>query len=312
MENAVKLGCFVPQLGEIASPESMKKAAQHAEKLGYNSLWVTERLLFPVNPRNPYGAAPDGKLPAEYSRVFDPVGTLTYVAAVTEKIRLGTSVLDMPFYNPVMLGRQLTSLDVLSNGRLNVGLGQGWSDDEYEASGAATKQKGARASEFLEVLHVLWKDTPAQYDGKFFKLAASRFDLNPVQKPHPPIYLAAFSPGALNRTARLADGWMPVALPPAAVAAMWTQIKQMAEQAGRNPSDLRLLYRGNVNLTEKPLGEGRWPFSGSKDEIAQDMAAIRELGTHELVMDVSFSPNVKSPDAFIETNEILFELATKN
>jgi probable F420-dependent oxidoreductase len=305
----VKLGCFIPQIGPGATPEGMVKAAQRAEELGFDSVWVTERLLFPVSPRNPYVAEPDGKLPDVYKRVFDPIEALTWVAAHTKTIRIGTSVLDIPFYNPIVLGRTLTSLDVLSGGRLTVGLGLGWSEDEYEATGAHIKHRGVRADEFLQVLHTMWKDNPAEFKGRFFTLPKSYFDLRPAQKPHPPIYLAAYAPAAMKRVAQFADGWMPVGLPVPAITQMWGGIREMARQAGRKPEELKLSVRGNLHLTGKPAGDGRWPFHGSRDEINQDVAAVRELGADELVLDVTFSPGVKTADDFVKANELVRELA---
>jgi probable F420-dependent oxidoreductase len=304
----MQLGCFIPQMGVGATPEGMVKAAQSAEKLGFDSVWVTERLLFPVNPRNPYVAEPDGKLPDAYKRVFDPIQALTWVAAHTKKIRVGTSVLDIPFYNPIVLGRTLTSLDVLSGGRLTVGLGLGWSEDEYEATAAHAKHRGVRADEFLQVLHAMWKDNPAEFSGKFFTLPRSYFDLRPAQKPHPPIYLAAYAPAAMKRVAQYADGWMPVGLPMPAINQMWAGIQQMAKEAGRKPGELKLSVRGNLHLTDKPAGEGRWPFHGNRDEIKQDVAAVRGLGADELVLDVTFSPGVKTADDFLKANEQAREL----
>jgi probable F420-dependent oxidoreductase len=304
----VKIGCFIPQMGEYASPDAIVSAAQHAEKLGYDSVWVTERLLFPVEPKNPYVAEPDGKLPEVYRRVFDPLETLTWAAAHTKKVRLGTSVLDMPFYNPVVLGRRLTSLDVLSGGRLRVGLGLGWSDDELEAVGTTHHQRGAKADEFLGVLHALWKDNPAAFNGRFYTLPKSYVDLKPVQKPHPPIYMAAYAPQSLSRVARLADAYHPVGVPFDALRGMWGSIQTMAKEHGRGPSDIKLSIRGNLHLTAGPAGEGRWPFHGSKDEIKQDIAAARDLNPDELVIDATFSPSVKSAKDFEKTNEMLREL----
>ena len=217
-------------------------------------------------------------------------------------------MLDTPFYNPVVLGRQLTSLDVLSGGRLTVGLGLGWSDDEFEAAGTTHHKRGAKADEFLGVLYAMWKDNPAAFAGRFYTLPKSFIDLKPAQKPHPPVYLAAFSPEALSRVARLADGWHPVALPFAAIRSMWDSIQTMAKEHGRNPNDLKLSIRGNLHLTDSAAGDGRWPFYGNKDEIKQDIAAARELNADELVIDVTFSPGVKSAKDFEKTNELVREL----
>ena len=148
----MKIGVAVPNIGPVATPEAVKTVAQKAEALGYNSLWTVERLLWPVNPKLPYPVTPDGSLPEEYKYTLDPLDTLTYAAAFTSKIRLGTSVLDMPYYNPVTLARRLSTIDILSKGRLNVGLGLGWSPDEMEATGADMKVRGARADEFIQVM----------------------------------------------------------------------------------------------------------------------------------------------------------------
>ena len=169
----MKIGVSVPNIGPVATPEAVKTVAQKAEALGYNSLWTVERLLWPVNPKLPYPVTPDGSLPEEYKYTLDPLDTLTFAAAHTSTIKLGTSVLDMPYYNPVMLARRLSTIDVLSKGRLRVGLGLGWSPDEMEATGADMKVRGARADEFIQVLKAIWTTDPAEYHGKFFSLPKS-------------------------------------------------------------------------------------------------------------------------------------------
>ena len=306
----MKLGINIPQVGEAAGGEAMVKVARHAESLGFETVWVTERVLWPLKPRTPYGATPDGSLPEGYKIVFDPIEALTWVAAQTSRIRLGTSVLDIPFYNPVMLARRLTALDVLSNGRLTLGLGLGWSEDEYEATGAATKAKGKRADEFLEVLHAVWKDDPVEYHGQYYNVAKSVVNPKPVQKPHPPVYLAAFSPGAFSRVARLADGWNPVGMPVDAMRGMWEGIKAMAKQAGRNPDEMSMIVRCNLYLLDEPApAEGRWMFTGSRDQIREDIRAVSELQPREIFFDPTFSPGVKSADDFIRVMEQMRELA---
>ena len=159
----MKIGVAVPNIGPVATPEAVKTVAQKAEALGYNSLWTVERLLWPVNPKAPYPVTPDGSLPEEYKYTLDPLDTLTFAAAHTSKIRLGTSVLDMPYYNPVTLARRLSTIDILSKGRLNVGLGLGWSPDEMEATGADMKVRGARADEFIQVMKTIWTTDPAEF-----------------------------------------------------------------------------------------------------------------------------------------------------
>jgi len=144
--------------------------AQNAEKEGFDSLWVFERLLWPINPQTPYPGTPDGSLPIESQNVFDPLETLTYVAAHTYKITLGTSVIDMLFHNPVILARRLATLDVLSEGRTICGLGIGWSKDEYQVSNIPFKERGKRADEFIQTLKRIWTDDVAEFKGKFYNI----------------------------------------------------------------------------------------------------------------------------------------------
>jgi len=286
----MKIGVSVPNIGPVATPEAVKTVAQKAEALGYNSLWTVERLLWPVNPKQPYPVTPDGSLPEEYKYTLDPLDTLTFAAAHTSKIRLGTSVLDMPYYNPVTLARRLSTLDILSKGRLNVGLGLGWSPDEMEATGADMKVRGARADEFIQVLKTIWTTDPAEYHGKFFSLAKSYINAKPVQKPHPPIYIAAFAPAALKRVATMADGWNPTGLPLEAMAQMFGAIKQMAEAAGRDPAELKMIVRGNLVETPKAVEGNRAIFVGSLDQIREDIAACEKIGADEVFLELGFTP----------------------
>ena len=206
----MRLGFNIPQIGPAATPEAMVKVAQRAEELGYDSLWVTERLLYPIEPQSSYRVTHDGSLPEAYKIVLDPLESLTYVAGFTSRIALGTSVLVMPYYNPVTLARRLTTLDVLSGGRLRVGIGQGWSKDEFDATGASMKGRGRRADEFISVLKAIWTTDPVELHGEFFRVPRSNILPKPVQKPHLPVYLAAYSPSGLKRVATMADGWLPL------------------------------------------------------------------------------------------------------
>src|SRR5213594_214493 len=176
----MRVGFCLPQIGPIAGPDAITRVAQHAEKLGFHSVWVLDRLLYPLNPRVPYPVG-DGILPSKYKRVLDPVETLTFVAARTDRIALGTSVLNLPWYNPVVLARRLATLDVLSGGRLRVGLGQAWSADELEAVGADPKARAERADEFVQVLKTLWGPDPVEFQGRHFRVVRSIVGLKPVQ-----------------------------------------------------------------------------------------------------------------------------------
>lgn len=295
----MKLGFAVPNIGPIATAEAIKTVAQHAEKLGYYSLWTVERLLWPVNPKTQYPATPDGSLPEEYKHSLDPLDTLTFAAAHTSTIKLGTSVLDIPYYNPVLLARRLSTIDYLSNGRLRVGMGVGWSQDEMDAAGADMKVRGARADEFLKVLKTIWTTDPAEHHGKFFHLPKSHIGPKPVQKPHPPIYLAAYTPAAMKRVATLADGWNPAGVPIEGMAQMFGAIKQMAEQAGRNPKELKMIVRANLAITPKPMGQDRFVFVGSVEQIKEDLAACEKIGADEVFLEPAFAAGRASISAWL-------------
>jgi len=286
----MKIGVSVPNIGPVATPEAVKIVAQKAEALGYNSLWTVERVLWPVAPKAPYPVTPDGSLPEQYKYNLDPLDALTFAAAVTSKIRLGTSVLDIPYYNPILLARRLSTIDVLSKGRLNVGLGLGWSPDEMEAAGADMKVRGARADEFIQVLKTIWTTDPAEFHGKFFSLPKSHIGPKPVQKPHPPIYIAAFAPAALKRVATMANGWNPTGVPIAGMEHMFAAIRQMAKEAGRDPSELKMIVRANLYITDKPIGKDRGLFAGSTEQVREDLAACEKIGADEVFYELGFTP----------------------
>jgi probable F420-dependent oxidoreductase len=304
----MRLGFNIPQIGPAAGPEAIIRVAKRAEELGYDSVWVTERLLYPIKPQTPYPVTADGSLPEVFKTILDPLESLTYVAAHTSRIALGTSVLDMPYYNPVMLARRLTTLDVLSGGRLRVGFGQGWSKDEFDAAGASMKGRSRRADEFIGVLKAIWTTDPVEFHGEYYHVPKSVILPKPVQKPHPPIYLAAYTPGALKRTASLADGWNPAGVPLDGMRQMLDGLKGMAQQAGRDPGELKVVVRANLVVTERPLGDQRFIFTGSPDEIKADIAATREFGAAELFFDPTFSPDGHSVDGFLSRMAKIREL----
>jgi probable F420-dependent oxidoreductase len=242
-------------------------------------------------------------LPDVYRRVFDPLETLSFAAAHTRRIALGTSVLDMPFYNPVVLARQLTALDIFSGGRLRVGFGQGWSKDEYDATGVSTRGRGRRADEFLQVLTAIWTTDPVEFRGRYFNVPKSTIQPKPIQMPHPPIYLAAYAPSALKRAATLANGWNPTGIPVDGLRQMITNLRDMAKAAGKDPAAVEVVVRANLSITPQPLGQGRGMFSGTWEEIKQDAESVRSLDVNELIVDPTFSAGVQSEAEFITIME---------
>ena len=288
----MKVGLVLPHLSTEATKESIEKIAVGAENEGFDSLWVAERLLWPINPQTPYPATKDGSLPTFYQRVFDPLETLTFVAGKTERIALGTSVIDMLFHNPVVLAKRFATLDVLSDGRAICGLGIGWSKDEYQASNIPFKDRGRRADEFVQALKKIWQDDIVEFHGQFYSIPSSKIGPKPVQKPSIPIYFGGYVPNAFARIARYGDGWLAShAGPMDFLEKSIASLNEQAVRINRNPKEFR-----NIVLTfpqpvtnSSPSSEGsngsqsRFPLSGTIDQIGQDIKAIKALGFEQIV-----------------------------
>lgn len=265
----------------------MVHVARRAEQIGYHSLWAFQRLLVPA----------DLGWSEVYHSVQEPVTTLAFLAAHTERIRLGVAVLNLPFLPPVQLAKQMATLDILSAGRLDVGLGLGWSDEEYLATGASKHRRGPRAEEFIAVLRTLWQDDVAEHAGEFYQVPRTRMEPKPVQRPHPPILLGGHSPMALRRAGRLADGWVSGSQADlVGIGEAVATVKAAASAAGRDPETLRFVCRGAVRVRPAGLAD-RQPLTGTLDQIRGDFDDLAAAGITELFVDLNFDPEIGSPGA---------------
>lgn len=199
---------LLPSAGQQATRENLVQAAKQAEEERFDSVWVWERLISPLKPQTPYPLTPDGSYPIEFQSLLEPLEALTFVAANTNKISLGTSIIDMLFHNPVVLARRFATLDILSEGRAIAGLGIGWSRDEYQISNISMENRGKRADEYIQLLKKIWTDDVVEFKGEFYNIPASKIGPKPLQVPHLPIYMGAFSPNAFGRVVKYADGWI--------------------------------------------------------------------------------------------------------
>jgi probable F420-dependent oxidoreductase len=290
----MKIGITLPQFGPDATRENILKIALDAEKERFDSIWVGERILWPLKPQTPYPGTPDGSLPTYHQNVLDPLETLTYLAANTKKIALGTHVIDMLFHNPVVLARRFATLDVLSEGRVICGLGIGWSKDEYQASNIPFEHKGDRADEFIQLLKRIWTDDVVEFKGEFYNIPASKIGPKPIQKPHIPIYLGGFVAKTFRRITKYADGWLPALFGPLEFVESGIQsLKEQAIKDSRNPDQIK-----TVALTFPQVSEGksnsdmamqqqqqpqRFPFTGTIEEIGKDIKRIKEMGVEHIV-----------------------------
>ena len=283
----MQLGFAVPVSGSWATPANGSEMARRAEELGYASLWTFQRLLSPLD-----GDAPI--LDPQYRRVHDPLATLAYLAAQTTTARLGVAVVNMPYYAPILLAKLLTTIDHLSDGRLDAGLGIGWSPHEFEAVGAPLGERGARAEDFVRCLQAIWTDEVVEYEGKFYRVPRARVDPKPVQKPHPPILFGGTAEPALRRAGRLADGWISSSREDLSrIDGSVDIVRRAAADAGRDPEKLRFICRGVVKVR---AGE-RAPLVGSLDDIRADLADLAAKGITETFIDLNFDPQIGSPDA---------------
>lgn len=282
----MELGLAFAQLGPFANPDSVRAMATEAERRGYTSLWVIDRLLDPVEPRTSYPATVDGSLPPEQKIALDPLVTLATAAAFTTEIRIGTNVLVVPWYRPVLLARSLASLDVLSGGRLDIGLGVGWSADEFAALGVPQRGLAARQEQLLDVLDAVWGSEIVSYDDGDVRIAPAGIRPKPVQRPRPPVLLAAYTTTGLERAGRRTDGWTPSGLSLADTAAMWSVVTAAAVDAGRDPSTLSLVVRANIHHKDRPAGPGRPTYHGSVEQIADDVRGAFALGARQVILDL--------------------------
>lgn len=295
----MKIGLVLPQAGQQATRENVIQMAKNAESEGFDSLWVFERLLWPINPQTPYVATPDGSLPIEYQIMLDPLETLTYVAANTNKIALGTSVIDMLFHNPVILARRLATLDILSEGRSIAGFGIGWSKDEYQASNIPFQNRGKRADEFVQVLKRIWTDDVVEFKGKYYSIPASKIGPKPIQKPHPPVYLGGFSPNTFSRIVNYdTNGWLAVVGGPLEYLDNTIKtIKDIANKANKDPNKFKVILLAHLNVALDPKSQStttnedqRFPFTGTIDQIGNDIKRIKQMDIDHIIFGYVFVP----------------------
>jgi probable F420-dependent oxidoreductase len=222
--------------------------------------------------------------------VLDPVVALTWAAAHTRTLRLGVSVLIMPFYQPIVLAKQLATLDVMASGRLDVGVGIGWSLDEYEAAGVPADRRGARADEFLRVLTAVWGEDPVEFAGEFYRIPRAHVRPKPAQRPRPPLLVGGYSEAVLRRAAALADGYTGGNIPLGDLEGVVARVRRAAREAGRDPGRFPIVCRGSFRLTADPLGPGRRTLWGSAAEIRDDISRYEAAGVTELFLDPNFQP----------------------
>jgi probable F420-dependent oxidoreductase len=287
----MKIGFGAPVSGAWATPGNLASFAVRAEQAGYASLWSFQRLL-----------VPDGSgMDPVYQSVLDPYAALAYLAAVTRTIRLGVAIVNMPFVSPAYLAKQAASLDVLSGGRHDLGVGIGWMPEEFTASGADMARRGARAQEYIAVLRNLWAAGTSEFAGEFYTVPRSQVAPKPVQPGGPPVLLGGMARPALERAGRIADGWLTSSRTDLSrISDGISVVRSAAESAGRDPAMIRIICRGVVRAGQPVRaaeGGGRVLLSGSFEQIREDAHWLSQRGVTELFYDLNWDPAVGAPDA---------------
>ena len=287
--NQLKIGFSLPHMGSLASVENISKAARFAESEGFDSLWVVDRILWPSEPQTPYPPSPDGSWPEIYQNVIDPISTLTYVAGITQRIKLATGIIDMLYQNPLILANRLAALDQFSQGRLLLGLGVGHSKDEYDAAGVPFEKRGERVDEYLQVLNKVWYDDTVEHKGKYYNIPKSIVGPKPYQEKIP-IYLAGFAPKALERIINSdANGW--VAIPQLSMDGFKQgrdYLRKAAQEKGRDPQTVEFPSLVFPEVTENDLGSDRQQMNGSIQQISQDIIELQKLGVNHVNLVFDF------------------------
>lgn len=279
---SLQLGVHLPVAGRSASAEAIAAAAEEAERIGLDSVWTWERLMRPTEPIAMGGpGGPVMEPPEDFATVYDPIETLAFVAARTSRIALGTSVLDALFHSPVILARRLATLDRLSDGRLLVGIGQGWMKHEFVAAGVPMSRRGAGFEEHLAAMRAVWGPDPVRFDGRFYQIPEAEIGPKPFRLNGPAVLVGAASPSAVERAGRLGFGLTLVIFDWDTVRDTITTFRSAADGAGIDPDTLPVMLQVNGNVTEAALDQ-RGPLTGSPEQVAGDLDRAAGLGVQHV------------------------------
>jgi probable F420-dependent oxidoreductase len=277
----VRFGIALPNYGALAAPATLARLARVAEDAGVDSVWVSDHLVAPLGVRSvyPYDRRPDAK-PGDMGVIeqfYEPVVTLAYLAGQTRRVRLGISAYVVPYRNPVLTAKHVATLDALSEGRVILAVGAGWLREEFAALDVPFAARGQRTEEYLAVCKALWAGGEARFEGRYYRLPPVRTGPLPVQRPHPPIWVAGNSDAAVDRAARIGDGLHVIDLSPDELRPLTSKLRERAAAHGRGPVALTL--RKGV-LPGGPSGHALY---GDRNAIRRDLDAYRDAGLGYLV-----------------------------
>ena len=290
----VRIGFSLQGRGALADRAAITTLARRAEALGFDSIFVTDRLLIPVTSTSAYPYAATGAFPLGPDEPWlEPLTAVTYLATVTTRISVGTSVLVIPYRNPVFTAKALATADYLSGGRVILGAGVGWWREEFAGLGVPFEERAARTVEYLRLMKEIWTKPRVAFEGRFARVAeAGGVRPHPAQRPHIPIWIGGHSDAALKRVVAVGDGWHPlglrppVTLYPAEMRETVGRLREMAAAAGRDPKTITITFKGPVKF-DAGAPKDRTPLTGSPAQIAEDLSAYVAAGVEHFVLDFS-------------------------
>lgn len=252
----MKFGLFSTFMSPLASPTLIRDFAQQAEGVGMDSLWLGEHVVLFDQMEFPYPGSPDGKIPVpEGGGLLDTVATFGFLANCTETLRFGTGITLVPQRNPVYTAKEFATLDWLSGGRIDFGVGVGWCKEEVLACGYSWEDRGARCDEFLEVIESFWTNEITDFEGKHITVKAARLDPKPIQAPHIPMIIGGHARGAMRRTARFGQGWYGFNITPEQLKPNLEHIESALQDAGRTMDGFRIVITPPYNMPDEMIAE---------------------------------------------------------
>ncbi len=268
----MKIGIALPIFGKYAGRDEILETALAAEALGYDSIWVSDHVVVPDH-HNVFGEV-----------FYDPLISLGFIASATSRIELGTSVLVLPYRNPLVLAKSVSSLDALSEGRVILGVGSGWLKEEFKALGVDYSKRGKMTDEYIEIMKELWTSGSPSYEGEHFSFTGIRFEPKPVQKPHPPIWVGGESGRSIERAVKHGDGWHPVGLTPEEMGAKMREVRSLLSDERKESFVMSL--RRNVEINEAREFGPEETLRGGLGKIRDGIEAYREAGVDHLILYV--------------------------
>lgn len=287
MTGAIEFGIDVGVYGRLAKPENVLALARFAEAQDYHSVWLADHVVFPATIASKYPYSASGNFPVAGSEpLLEPIATMGVLAGATDRIKIGTAVLVIPYRNPLLLARMLVTLDAFSGGRIVLGAGSGWLEEEFEALDTADfAARGAVTDEYLEIFKAVSAGGEVSYGGAHYRFDAVHCQPASTQRPHPPILIGGTTNPALRRVARLGDGWLSVALAPEGITERLAMLGRFCDERGRRLDDLWLCHKLFLSVGEERRGldGGREPGTGSIEAITDDIKRLRDLGYRTLI-----------------------------